>query len=283
MKILITHPGSAHLDDFLSSCLVVYKSGDIEEIHRREPTNEEINNPSIWKLDVGNKHDPDVKCYDHHQFVMNDCTLSLLLKDWELWEKSLEVHGWLKIVLAKDSKGPKEVLNILNISYTALISLDSFIERCMLDLFEKKEIIKRKNAIFSFMKLIGKQFFKQIEDYFNTLKEIEGKIEFKKIKDVPVIFCFKNIKPSNMLVRILNKKKREIWKDERGGIIVYPNNRPHGTIGLRRYDDDRRVDFSKIAKFEKVKFAHPQGFFASLEPMSDYELEQYIKGAIKGK
>lgn len=282
MNIIITHPGTAHLDDFLSTCLVIYKMGDIEEVHRKEPTREEINDSSIWKLDVGNKHDPDMKCFDHHQIVMDDCTLSLLLKNWELWEKAVKVYNWLKIAVAKDTKGPKEVIKLLNISYTALGSLDSFIERTILNLFQKREIIKKGSVIFSLMKVIGKQFFMLIDEYYKTIKAIERKIEFKRIKGVIVVFCYKNVKHSNMLVRILNEKKKEMWQDERGGIAVYPNNRPHGTIALRRYNDDKRVDFSKISKYEKVNYAHPQGFFVSLEPMSDYELEQYIEDAIKG-
>jgi len=283
MKIIITHPGTAHLDDFLSTCLVIYKSGDIEEVHRREPSDDEINDSSIYKLDVGDKHDPDIKCYDHHQIIMNDCALSLILQDWKLWDKAIKVHNWLTIAVANDTKGPKEVAKLLNVSYTALGRLDSFIERTILDLFKKKKIVKKGSALFSLMKIIGQRFFSQIDDYFKTLKDIEEKIEYKKIKGVLVTFCYKNVEHSNMLVRILNEKKREMWSDEKGGIVVYPNNRPYGTIALSRVNNDKRVDFSRISNYEKVKFAHPQGFFASLEPMSDYELEQYINEAIKGQ
>ena len=71
MTIIITHPGSAHLDDFLSMCLVLYRAEDIEKVHRREPTQEEINDLSIWKLDVDDMHEPDLNCYEHHQYAMN--------------------------------------------------------------------------------------------------------------------------------------------------------------------------------------------------------------------
>ena len=283
MTIIITHPGSAHLDDFLSTCLVIYRAGDIEEVHRREPTQEEINDPSIWKLDVGDKHEPDLNCYDHHQYAMNDCTLSLLLKEWGLLDKALKVHTWLKIVIANDVKGSREVTRILNVSYTALERLDSYVERTVLEIFQKKEKFKKGTALFSLMKIIGQKFFWQIDEYFTLREELEGKIEFLRIKNVPIVSCYKDIKFSRMLIRLLNEKKREVFQDEKGGIAIYPNNRPPGTIALSRYHDDKRIDFTRISKYEKVKFAHPQGFFASLEPLSDYELEQYIKDAIVGK
>ncbi|MHA1758821.1 MAG: MYG1 family protein [Promethearchaeota archaeon] len=283
MATIITHPGSAHLDDFLSSCLVIYKSGDIEKIYRKEPDISEIEDPNIWKLDVGDKFDPAIKCYDHHNVTIEDCTLSLLLKDWGIWEKANIVHNWLKVAVVKDAKGPKEVLNLLNISYTALNGLDSFIERTILGIFEKKDVINRKSALFSLMKTIGKRFFTQIDEYFKVLKLVEANAEYKKIKGVPIVMYYENARHSSMLVRILNEKKKEFFGDERGGIVIFPNNRPEGTIGLKKYDNDRRVDFSKIAKYEKVVYTHPQGFFLVVDKMSPYELERYIEDAIIGK
>jgi hypothetical protein len=282
MTIIITHPGSAHLDDFLSTCLVIFRAGDVEEVYRREPTQEEINDPSIWKLDVGDNHDSDLKCYDHHQYAMNDCTLSLLLKEWELLDKALEVHTWLKTVIANDVGGSKEVARLLNVSYTALEHLDSFVERTVLDIFQKKKKFTKGSALFSLMKIIGRRFFRQIDQYYTLKEELEGKVEFYRIKNVPIVSCYKDVKYSRMLIRLLNEKKREAFQDEKGGIAIYPNNRPPGTIALSRYHDDKRVDFTRISHYEKVNFAHPKGFFASVEPLSDYELQQYIKDAIKG-
>ncbi|MHA1456669.1 MAG: hypothetical protein ACTSR5_11920 [Promethearchaeota archaeon] len=33
MAVIITHPGSAHLDDFLSCCLVINKSGNVKKVN----------------------------------------------------------------------------------------------------------------------------------------------------------------------------------------------------------------------------------------------------------
>jgi len=283
MSKIITHPGSAHLDDFLSICLVIEKYGNIDEINRREPTEEEIKDPSIWKLDVGEKNDPNIRCYDHHQGLRYDCTLSLLLKEWKLWKKAKRVHEWLSIVVANDAIGPKEVTKILKVSFTALIRLDSFVERTILDLFKREKVIKKEDMLFSLMKSIGQNFFTYIGGYYTSLKEVEKNAEYKKIKGVQIIKCIDNVEHSSMLVRILNEKKRKKWENQRGGIAIYPNKRVPGTIALRRYEDDKRVDFSRISNYDKVVFAHPKGFFISLEPMPDSELDRYIGDAIKKK
>ena len=74
---------------------------------------------------------------------------------------------------------------------------------------------------------------------------------------------------------------KEKWPTFKGGIAIYPNKRVKGTLAIKRYDDDERVDFTRISHYEKVVYSHPKGFFVSVEQMTDDELEQYIKGAIK--
>ena len=152
MALIITHPGSSHLDDFLSCCLVVSRSGNIKKIKRKEPDLGEIKNPIIWKLDVGEIHDSDLKCFDHHQAGMDEeCTLSLLLKNWELWSVANNIHNWLKIVVIKDTLGPKEVTKQLEISFKAMGALDSFVERSVLNFFNKQKEIVKGSFLFSLM------------------------------------------------------------------------------------------------------------------------------------
>ena len=65
-----------------------------------------------------------------------------------------------------------------------------------------------------------------------------------------------------------------------GGVAVYPNKRVEGTLALKRFDNDERVDFSRISNYEKVVYSHPQGFFISVEQMTEDQLEQYIRDSI---
>lgn len=281
MVLIITHPGSAHLDDFLSCCLVIAKSGNVQKIKRKEPNKGEIKDPVIWKLDVGEKHDPDTKCFDHHlDEIDNDCTLSLLLKNWGLWSIANEVHKWLNIVVINDTIGPLEVTKQLRISYKAMGALDSFVERTILDEFKKQKEIKRGSILFSLMEMIGQNFFILIDEYNIVMKEMKEKLEYKIINGVQSIFCYKGLKHSSTLTRIIRNRMKERWSDMRGGIAVYPNKRVKDTIAIRRYDNDERVDFSRIANHDKVVYVHPKGFFISVEQMPEDQLEQYIKDAI---
>jgi len=281
MALIITHPGSAHLDDFLSCCLVVNKSGNIKKIKRKEPNKAEIKDPAIWKLDVGERHDPEVKCFDHHQDGMNDeCTLSLLLKNWGLWSIANEVHKWLNIVVINDTLGPMEVTKQLKISFKAMGELDSFVERTLLEVFKKLNEIKKGSLLFSLMEMVGKNFFALIDEYATVMEEVKEKLKYKTINGVQSIFCYEGLSHSSTLVRIIKDKMKEKWPNVRGGIAVYPNKRVEGTLALKRFDNDERVDFSRISNYEKVVYSHPQGFFISVEQMTEDQLEQYVRDSI---
>lgn len=128
--------------------------------------------------------------------------------------------------------------------------------------------------------MIGNNFFILIDEYIKTMKEIREKLVYKIIDGVPSIFCYKGLNHSSTLTRIIRDRMKERWPDMKGGIAVYPNKRVIDTIAIRRYENDERVDFSKLANHDKVVYVHPKGFFISVEQMPEDQLEQYIKDAI---
>ncbi|MHA1456670.1 MAG: hypothetical protein ACTSR5_11925 [Promethearchaeota archaeon] len=211
----------------------------------------------------------------------DECTLSLLLKNWGSWSIANEVYMWLKIVVINDTIGPREVTKELQISYKAMGALNSFVERTILDLFKKQKEIKKGSILFSLMEIIGQNFFALIHEYTNVMKEVKEQLKYKIINGVQSIFCYEGLNHSSTMIRIIKDRMKEKWPNLRGGIAAYPNKRVKGTIALRRYDDDGRVDFSKISHYEKVVYSHPSGFFISVKQMTEDQLEQYIKDAIK--
>jgi hypothetical protein len=269
------------LDDFLSCCVVLQKDRKVTKIIRKEPSEREIQNPNIWKLDVGNDLNPELRLYDHHQRDMGDNTFSLLLKEWGIWDKANEVYPWIPTMVLMDIRGAKEVITDLEITYEALNSLDSFIERYFLRWFKTKKKIEKPAVLFKLMRQFGRHFFKRIEKYYKVQEIVENEGKYKMIEGVPIMLLLSDkISNSNILHQLATQKKREVWPHERGGILIFPNDRPEGSIGVKRLGNDRRIDLYRLHGFNKTIFTHKRGFFAALEDMSDYELEQYIKEAI---
>jgi uncharacterized UPF0160 family protein len=138
MVKIITHSGSAHLDDFLSVCMLLSKYDEINEVYRKAlVSEEELSDKTLWKVDIGMLHDPLIKAFDHHQEGIEDCAFSLLLKYWDLWEQAKEVYSWIPAMVKIDTSGLDSVLNHHRISYDTYFRLNSFIEEAIMDWFLK--------------------------------------------------------------------------------------------------------------------------------------------------
>ena len=172
MTKIITHPGIAHFDDLLSVALILALDKNIEKVERRVPTKEEIEDPEIWKLDIGAGYNPTLKLYDHHQEDLREkeCTFSILLKEWGLWEDAIEVYPELKTYLIRDISRTVGVKQYLNASTKAISLLNSHIERVIIHRFERKNVVEKKSFSFSLLKMIGYEFFRGIKTY-KKLKE----------------------------------------------------------------------------------------------------------------
>ena len=97
IKRIITHPGSAHKDDFLACCVLIAESP--VSIHRKDPDSEDLDDSSVAVIDVGDRHEPNNKNFDHHQFPRDrvpTCSLSLVLQDLGLYDDARSFCDWLE-------------------------------------------------------------------------------------------------------------------------------------------------------------------------------------------
>jgi len=58
IRLIVTHPGSAHKDDFLACSLLAHLHG--VPIHRREPTDQDLADATTCVVDVGGSHDAEL-------------------------------------------------------------------------------------------------------------------------------------------------------------------------------------------------------------------------------
>ena len=92
IKRIVTHPGSAHKDDFLATCVLISKYG--APVYRRDPAPEEIDDPSVALVDIGGSDDASRSNFDHHQYPRQhapSCALSLVLEALGLYRDALQV------------------------------------------------------------------------------------------------------------------------------------------------------------------------------------------------
>jgi len=244
-NLIITHPGSAHFDDFFAISLVLAVNDDVTyTIERRHPTEAELENPEIWVIDVGMKLEPDLKNFDHHQSTDTPASFMLVADHLGL-TATLSITPWWEFKDKFDRFGPFKIADELGIEN--LLPFINPIEIWFLELFEQNP-----GEIYPLMRSFGQNVIKgasilssQFEFWANSEKCI--------VKNKTVLIGLTN--DSTGVQRYSSRM------DPPAEISVSYDGRGEGWR-LARLNKATDVDFSKLEGDEKIKFAHKTGFIA---------------------
>jgi hypothetical protein len=263
-SLIITHPGSAHFDEFFAISLILAKMPDTDFIiERREPSESELNNPDIWVLDIGEQLNHDLKNLDHHQHIDLNASFVLVSKYFRI-DKELETLPWWTFKDRIDRFGPSkagEELGTTNLRVTY-----SPFEAWYLDFFASNP-----NDCLPIMRQFG----------INTIK---------KAKKMASQFKFwekcKKVTIKNLVVFIGHTDDTEGAQDYNdkleipAAVFVTHDSRGAGWK-LCRFDNYPEVDFSKLEGRKEIKFTHKTGFVAKTnERLSVEEVLELVSIAI---
>jgi hypothetical protein len=282
MKLIITHPGGAHKDDFLACALLLTQAP--VSIQRRDPTEADLADPSISVVDIGHQHDPALLNFDHHHFPKEQvptCALSLVLKSMGLYEDAREFCDWLEVAEWFDCRGPKETGEWLGVDREAIAKLNSPIDVPVLRRFAAQPVHKPGEPIWELMRMIGQDLVGYITNLRERLHFIEKHAELWPLNGgIQALYMPRTDplpgEPSAGLGRYI---EREGLK-ENVVATVYPDRRGEG-YGMRRFNDDPRLDFTKIDNESDVHFTHKQGFIAKTSATAPERLRTLVQNAAK--
>ena len=281
---IVTHAGHAHRDDFLSVCFTLALCGEYNNepyIERRDPTDEELNDADVVVLDVGEKHQPELSNFDHHQFNRNDdpaCALTLLLKDMDIYEQASIGFRWLNVTEKFDSKGPYFVANEIGIEWNKISDATfSPIEEAILNRFSRHTKYHPKSDIYIMMRHIGEQLLKSLGQFTDRwIKLTETTTTFEVDGNLIVVSVAINgdDDPSFALNAFVEEKHPSavatVTLDDRGNGFC-----------LFRLNDSPKLDFSKIENDSKILFAHKNGFVAKTHNvLNEQELTEIIQKSL---
>ncbi len=168
MKCILTHPGSAHKDDFLACCLLVARY--VVPIERREPTPADLADPRIAVVDVGGSADASLANFDHHQFPADHppiCALSLVLQDLGIYEDARSFCEWLEPTEWFDTRGPFATAEWLGVERGVMARLVSPVDITLLRRFAQRRELGPGDAIWEVMRMIGEDLMM----FLRTLRE----------------------------------------------------------------------------------------------------------------
>ncbi|MGB0743333.1 MAG: MYG1 family protein [Opitutales bacterium] len=271
LKSIITHPGGAHKDDFLACSLLLTQAP--VTIERRDPTAEELSNSEIAVVDIGGQHDPSLNNFDHHQFPREQkptCALSLVLQKLGLYQDARAFCEWLETSEWLDCRGPNETAEWLDSDREILAKLNSPIDITLLRRFAAQSVHRAGEPLWEIMQMVGQDLIEYLGSLRQRLNYIAQHAELWQLDGFSALFMPRvdplPEEPSAGLGRYI---EQEGLKDSVIA-MVYPDRRGEG-YGMRRFNDDPRLDFTRIEIEDDVHFAHKQGFIAKT---SAYELER---------
>ncbi len=281
---ILTHPGSAHKDEFLACCVLLATSPCT--IVRREPTEADLADPATVVVDVGDSHDPALNNYDHHHLpddAAPTCALSLVLQALGLYEDAKAFCDWLEPAEWFDCRGPNATAKWLGVERDIVNRLNSPIDGTILRRFAAANEHRAEEPIWELMKMVG-------EDLLNYLRNLRTRLTF--IGKHAQVWNLDELADANGVApRVLFLPRTEPLPEEPSSgldryvmennlhenmvAIVAPDRRSSG-YGLSKHRDHPRLDFTRITDEADVHFAHLRGFVAKTSATDPKRLRELI-------
>ncbi|WOO39986.1 MYG1 family protein [Rubellicoccus peritrichatus] len=282
-KLIVTHPGGAHKDDLLACCVLL--AVNPSPIERREPTAEDLDDSDICVVDVGHEHKPEKRNFDHHQFPRDHeptCSLSLVLQYLGVYEDARKFCDWLEPAEWFDCRGAKDTAKWLGIERDIVTKLNSPIDVTILRRFARESRLDAGSPIWELMKMIGDDlldYLKNLRSRLDYVGETSEVWELNNGSGLKVLFMPRTdplpTEPSMGLGRYIE----ELDPDGKSFVgMIYPDRRGDG-YGLSRFNDDLRLDFTKIDEATDVHFTHASGFIAKTSATNMARLRELLEMA----
>ncbi|MBU0995751.1 MAG: MYG1 family protein [Proteobacteria bacterium] len=243
--LIITHPGSAHFDEFFAISLIIAINDDVEfHIDRRDPAPDELKNPTVWVVDIGGEYNPHLKNFDHHQNLEIPASF-MIVADFLGVSSKLSVLPWWAYKDRIDRFGPIRVGEDMGTGN--LVATYSPFEEWYLEYFSKQP-----DACRDVMKAFGKCILEKADElssginYWKNAKRIQVKQKtclLGETNDLTGAEEYLTRVGIPFSITVSHDKRGEGWT-------------------LKRYHDDPEVDFSKVSDHKDIKFAHKGGFIA---------------------
>ncbi len=260
MYKIITHPGSAHKDDFMSVSILLATLGSAE-IFRREATSADLADPDTYVVDVGMEHAPARHNFDHHQHSTLPCAFHLVMMHLGYHDAAMVVFGWYAQMSMMDVRGPYKTAEYLGVDSSILFSSSSPIDGYILSSFSKVTSLTAEDPFYKLMKGFGTDLIGMVGLKMARLERLKKETKILPLKHLKVLVSQIKDNPKlsmELYLRALN--------DEAVVMSITPSTRGAGWE-MVRLGDSMIVDFRSVATHPEIRFVHVNGFIAKTRSM----------------
>jgi hypothetical protein len=241
-------------------------------IFRRDPTPEELDDENCIVIDVGRQFSPASNNFDHHQFTSDQeehCALTLILGDLGKLDDARRVFPWVDFTTMMDVHGPYATADWLGIDRYYFFRVLSPLEEADLRMFGSKKAWTYADPLWSRMIQFGVGQLTHMAKFTNRLHDLStvGKV----VETASGVHVLAVLVPSlSDPALAMSAYRDDLYQESRGkvklAVSITPDDRseskrPSGWA-LFRFNDDPRIDFSKIGDRPEILFAHAGGFVA---------------------
>jgi len=266
---LIVHAGNAHMDEVLAAALASQKY-PITSIERRNPTYEELDDPTILILDVGEMYEPALLNFDHHQLVDSDeCAFTLLARHiyGDEYYAFSKVNAWMRWYAMMDTQGPTKVASAMGTTPDVLRESRSPVDMFLLDMFEEDPM-----STIPILKKLGAHINTRYKETREAIDWIHDNSEVMTVKGVNFLIV--------STAKVVDKYLTTACEELRAAIHGSVSKDPRGAgLALYRLDDHPCIDFTLIKDHPSITFAHSGGFIAKTTAL-DANITELLASAV---
>ena len=255
MYKIVSHPGSAHKDDFLSVSVLLATLKQAE-VFRREPTEEDLNDLDTYVVDVGLELTPERHNFDHHQDRSLPCAFHLVMQHLGHHDAAMQMFAWYPHMSMMDVSGPYRTAEHLGVDSSVLFASSSPIDGYIISTYASLESLNAQNPLYNLMKSLGENMIALIGHKMERLERLKSEAKVIEIKHLKAVASDIDNSPKLALELYLR-----FLDDENIVMSITPSNRGDGWE-LLRLGDNTIVDFRVIENNQKILFVHGSGFLA---------------------
>lgn len=269
---IVTHPGTAHRDEFLGCAIAIAHADGKPTVFRRRATEEDLKDDNVLVLDTGGEYDPEFLNFDHHQMGRETepaCAFSLLCVSMGIEEYVKMASPWYTATEVLDSKGPAVLEKVLQAPWRSLVQMQSPVELFFLKKFSELDEVAPDSVIYGILGELGESILTNAVCFADRLSVLEQGGKMVNIKGVDVVFVPEALRDDEPAMAV-DAWARRAYPGAR--ISVTPDPASDGTTLYRMHTsffNGIDVDFSNLRDDHRIAFAHQSGFLAKTKGACD--------------